>query len=634
MNTLRAGGGEARRPVGAAIARTVGMCLLLSILILMVYGQAGRFDFIRFDDPPYVTENAHVRSGLSWASFLWSFSFEDKARTYWHPLAWLSHMLDVEMFGLNAGLHHLTNIALHLLNSLILFLGLGRLTGSVWRAFMVAVLFAVHPIQVESVAWVASRKNLLSTTFWLLTIVAYVGYVTKPVIKSYLFLLLVFLMGLLSKPMLVTLPLTLLLLDFWPLKRLHFQKGNAGVKEGQSPASPLPDLAKNRQCLIEKLPLFFLSLLVSWLAMGSIKYSGDVVLLEVVPLGLRIQNALVSSVAYIGKLLWPSGLAVFYPFPQVVPPWQTALSFLLLTGITFFAWRGMKHRPYFMVGWLWFLVTLAPVSGIVQVGLWPAMADRWAYVPSIGLLGVFVWGACEVLDRWRTSAGKVAAVAVATVLVGILSVLSYRQVQAWGNGVTLFRQAAERTENNFIAHNNLGAELYREKRFDEALSHYHQAIRINPKYATAYRNIGIDSFSNRKFEDAEEWFAKALFHDPWFADGHHSMAAAKWELGKHKEAIEHYGIALELNPQNILIYNDLGRTLLLIGQPARAIYFLGRALGLDPRDADANHYMGVAYLLVGKSRDAALHFETALALKPEYAEKQRKLKEELALKSR
>ena len=599
------------------MSRRIGIYLLLTALTMAVYCQVRHFGFIGFDDPLYVSDNSHVKTGLSRSGIGWSFSFEDKEKTYWHPLTWLSHMLDVEMYGLNSGAHHWTNVTLHLVNTLLLFAGLARLTGSLWRSAMVAVLFAVHPINVESVAWIAARKNLLSTTFWMLTTWAYVHYAKKPGMARYLALTLVFLLGLLSKPMLVTLPCTLLLLDFWPLRRMRFSSDEFSLDGQHACGLPLPAVRHRWELVMEKIPLLLLSVLASWLAADSMKYTGEVISFELIPLALRIKNALVSLLTYIGKVVWPEHLAVFYPYPEAVSPWHTGLSVLVLIGITVYACLGLRKRPYLIVGWLWFLGTLAPVAGIIQVGLWPALADRWAYVPSIGLFVVIVWGGYACLQRLSGQAAKSAAVAAASVLILSLTFAGHRQAGVWENGVSLFEHAVAHTEGNFVAHNNLGAELYKEERLETAVFHFHEAVRLKPDYFLAHNNIGIDYLYHEKWEDAEAWFAKALAINPRFADGQHKMATAKFKLGKVKEALEHYGRAAELDPQNKTVHNDFGCLLLTIGQPGRAAHFFNNALRLDPDYAEAHHNIGIAYFYLGQSEDAARHFEKALAIKPE-----------------
>jgi Tfp pilus assembly protein PilF len=467
----------------------------------------------------------------------------------------------------------------------------------------------------------------------MLTTSVYIYYTKNPGMARYLILTLVFLLGLLTKPMLVTLPCTLLLLDFWPLKRLRFagqELSQSGLYAGGSSFSPA---RRQWGLVLEKLPLLFLSLLVSYLATDSMKYTGTVIPFEAVPLALRVQNALISYVTYISKISWPAHLAVFYPYPEVLSLWQTGLAVLLLVGVTAYACLGLKKRPFLIVGWLWFLGTLSPVSGIIQVGLWPALADRWAYIPSIGLFIIIVWGVHEFLWQWRSQVSRGGVAAAALVIIISLAMVSHRHVAVWGNGVSLFEHALEHTEGNFVAHNNLGAELYRQERSEKALFHFHEAIRINPNYFFAYNNIGIDYLSREKLEDAETWFAKALAINPRFADGHKKMAATKLKLKKVKEAIEHYSTAMEIDPQDKTVHNDFGCLLMAIGQPGKAVHFFSNALRLDPDYADANHNIGVAYFHLGYGENATQHFAKALAIRPEYAQKQQNLKDGLVSKA-
>jgi Tfp pilus assembly protein PilF len=426
--------------------------------------------------------------------------------------------------------------------------------------------------------------------------------------------------------MLVTLPCTLLLLDFWPLRRLGFAVQE--ISPGGSQAGEFPFSATRRLwgILLEKFPLLLLSFLVSWLASDSMKYTGSVIPFEAVPLALRVQNALVSYVAYSANIFWPAHLAVFYPYPEVLSSWQTGLAALLLIGVTAYACLELRKRPFLIVAWLWFLGTLVPVSGIIQVGLWPALADRWAYVPSIGLFIIIVWGGHEQLGRWSAQAARAGAASVAVVVIILLGMVSYRQAAVWENGISLFEHALGHTEGNFVAHNNLGAELYRQERYEEALFHFHEAVRINPNYFFAYNNIGIDSLKHEHLEEAEKWFAKALAVNPRFADGQKQMAATKFKLRKVKEALDHYSLAVEIDPLDKTVHNDFGCVLMSIGQTDRAVHFFRNALRLDPDYADANHNIGVAYFYMGQGQNANRHFEKALALKPEYARKQQILK--------
>ena len=356
------------------------ICLGLVISILLCYWQVRNYEFINFDDDLYVTDNRNVQAGINRSGIKWAFSFEDKNKTHWHPLSWLSHMTDIQLYGMNPGQHHLTNVIFHIFNTLLLFFVLYRMTGKVWQPAIVAALFGVHPLNVESVAWVAERKNVLSTFFFMLTLLAYALFSEKPNTFRYLLIVIFFIFGLLSKPMLVTLPFVLLLIDIWPLGRIELlQPGN------------------KRWCILgrlilEKIPLFILSGLSTFLGSASLQGLGSYISLQTAPMTLRLSNALVSYVKYMGKMIWPHNLAVFYPFPKIIPIYQTLGAFILLVWVSFMFFAAFKRRPYLTIGWLWFLGTLVPVIGLIQVGLWPALADRWAYLPMIGLLIIATWG--------------------------------------------------------------------------------------------------------------------------------------------------------------------------------------------------------------------------------------------------
>ncbi|MBC2695325.1 MAG: hypothetical protein HF982_08645, partial [Desulfobacteraceae bacterium] len=344
------------------IGYDVLICLFLVIATLAVYWQINYHEFINFDDSLYILQNKQVQKGLTSESISWAFSFTDIA--YWHPLTWLSHMLDCQIYGLIPGMHHRTNLILHIVNSILLFFVFQKMTGALWRSAFVATLFALHPLNVESVAWVAERKNVLSTFFWMLTMLAYVHYTTRPGLYRYLLTLLFLMLGLMAKPMLVTLPFVLLLLDYWPLERLR----------NQSPFN----------LILEKIPFFAFSAVSVYISSLSVKYYGIVVSTELVPMQIRIANALVSYVKYIEKMIWPKNLAIFYPFPDTLPIWQILGAGLFLASISFLVFLNLRKKPYLCMGWLWFLGTLIPVIGLKQAGLWPAMADRWAYVPFVG----------------------------------------------------------------------------------------------------------------------------------------------------------------------------------------------------------------------------------------------------------
>ena len=377
------------------------VCLFLVLTTVGVYGQVSHYDFINYDDDVYVTENRHVQSGLNYEDIVWSFSFANKNSTYWHPLSWISHMLDVQLYGMDAGRHHLTNVLFHIANSIILFLVLHRMTGGLWRSAFVASLFAVHPLNVESVAWIAERKNVLSTFFWMLTLCCYVYYAAKPNFAKYLLLFIVFAFGLLAKPMLITLPFVLLLLDYWPLGRLKikFLSLDRNIAARKSNSSSFRE-SNYWRLIFEKFPLLVASLVAVYLSSLSLQGQAEFKTLDDVAMMLRLENALISYIKYMAKVIWPQNLAIFYPYPEMVPLWQAIGALVILAGLSvFFIWT-LRAKPYLSVGWLWFLGTFIPVSGLLQAGNWPALADRWAYVPIVGLFVMVAWSISNSVKRW------------------------------------------------------------------------------------------------------------------------------------------------------------------------------------------------------------------------------------------
>ena len=428
------------------------ICIFLVISTLAVYWQVKDHEFINYDDNRYITENGHVQVGLTGESIVWAFTTSYASN--WHPMTWLSHMLDYELYSDHPKGHLLTNVFLHITNALLLFMVLFRLTGAIWQSAFVAVLFALHPLNVGSVAWAAERKNVLSTLFWLLTIWVYISYVNKPSIKKYGWVALFLALGLMSKPMLVTLPFVLLLLDYWPLRRWNIQNTNGPIEQTTN-STPLSQL------ILEKIPLLLL-------VIGSItatlivqKMGGAVKSFDVFPLKERFINALVSYLSYLQKMVWPSNLSVFYPHPEAaLPVWKGVLCGMVLVGITILAVKWIRRAPYFAVGWFWYLGTLIPVIGIVQVGA-QAMADRYAYVPLIGIFIILAWGISGLLEKWdqRKKALPIAAGAVILVLI----VVAWVQAGHWKNSITVFKHAINVTENQYpsfaVAYDNLGYAL-------------------------------------------------------------------------------------------------------------------------------------------------------------------------------
>ena len=555
------------------------ICIALSITTIADFWQVGNHEFITFDDNDYVTENRHVQGGITLKGIVWAFS-EPHAHN-WHPLTWLSHMLDCELFGLKPGRHHLVNLFFHVTNSLLFFLIFHRMTKALWQSAFVAGLFALHPLHVESVAWVAERKDVLSTLFWMLTMGAYVYYVERPGYKKYLLVFVFFVLGLMSKPMLVTLPFVFLLLDYWPLKRFQTAKSGIHIAAAtRQPASRAKKRKKSRQqtgkdtiqtkgtiesralwreirpLLKEKVPFFVVTILFCFITF----YAQHRVVkpMELYPLGGRIANALISYVSYIGKMLWPVKLSVFYPYVGVAPlSWQALSAALVLLVPTCLAIRAARRFPYLIVGWFWYLGTLVPVIGLVQVGL-QSMADRYTYVSLIGVFIVIAWGVPELLNRWRYKRFAIASAAVGILFACI--VMTYIQVGYWRNNITLYEHAIKVTSENAWAQNNLGYALTLQGKTREAIAHFQKAISIgNP--ADAHYNLGTILASEGKLDEAIYQFRESIRISPYYAKAHNNLGNALLYQGRLDEAIASYREALHLNPDYTLAQENLKNAL-------------------------------------------------------------------------
>jgi tetratricopeptide (TPR) repeat protein len=539
---------DARRAADAAWAITAG----LGVLVLLVFGQARGFAFVNMDDQAYVYENPMVRNGFTWDGVLSAFASFHAAN--WHPVTWLSHMLDVELFGMNPGSHHLVNIALHALNASLLFWFLRSATGATWRSAVVAALFAVHPLHVESVAWVAERKDVLSTSFLLGALIAYVAYARRPRPATYALVATLFALGLLAKPMLVTLPLALLLLDAWPLGR--WAKGAS--PRGATRVGPAA-------LVLEKLPLLLLSVASSamtWMAQSSARTT---VALSGLDIGARVSNAIVSYFEYLAQAIWPARLAPFYPHPYVVSggiaTWKIAGAALVLAVITAFTIRERERRPYVAFGWLWYLGTLMPVIGLVQVGL-QAHADRYTYVPLIGVFVAAVW---TIADAVKGRPARVVAGVAAAVSVAAYAAVAWAQVASWRDSETLHRHTLAVTERNWQAWVGLGDVLSESGRAEEALAAYDQSLRILPAYAEAWNGAGV----------------------------------ALGRLGQHQRAIDPLERAVRLRPEYSEAWYNLGTALGNLGDHTRAAQCFRRAVAEDPLAVRAWLNLGIASVMIG-----------------------------------
>jgi tetratricopeptide (TPR) repeat protein len=601
------------------------LAVLLALLTLALYWPATGHDFVGYDDGLYVLENAHVTSGLTWENVQWDFEHPEAGN--WHPLTMLSHAADVQLFGVKPWGHHLSSVVLHALNTALVFLLLWSLTGATWRSVLVAALFGWHPLHVESVAWVAERKDVLSGFFGLLALISYTRYARQrsrgegqrpaapgaPAPDSrrsaldYSFTLLFLTLGLLSKPMLVTWPFVMLLLDYWPLGR--FKPGRVwGL-------------------VIEKIPFFVLAVAASVVTFEVQKHTGAVVALQHMPPGARVGNALISYCRYLGKLFWPTNLSVFYPRPGEWPFGEVLLAGGLLLGISWLLFVARRRFPWLLMGWLWFVGTLVPVIGLVQVGD-QSMADRYAYLPSLGVLILVVWGAYELTRRWphQFTALSVAGGAAIVCCVG----LSWEQLGYWQNSETLFRHALAVTEDNHIAHNGLGDVFVKEGQTDEAIRQYQEAIRITPDHAEAHNNLGNALAKKGQTAEAIRQFQEAIRLKPDDALGYCNLGAVLAGEGRTDEAIRQYQEAIRLEPEYADAHSNLGTALAKKGQSDEAIRQYQEAIRLKPDFADAHYNLGNALLDRGQTDEAIRQYQEAIRLKPDHAEAHNNLGNALA----
>jgi protein O-mannosyl-transferase len=563
------------------MARSRTICLLLALITVLAYLPVRHAALIVFDDPVYVG-NSHVEAGLTWAGIKWAFTTWYGSN--WHPLTWLSHMLDATVFGADAGAQHFVNVLIHAANALLLFLLLFRLTKKMWPAAFVAALFAWHPLHVESVAWISERKDVLSTFFGLLALLAYRRYADQSKAQGskskvwYGGALGLFALSLLAKPMHVTLPFLMLLLDVWPLGRLRAFgiAANASATRNTQPGTRNPLSA----LIIEKIPFLAVTLascIVTFLAQRS----EAVVSLDQLPLGLRLANALVSYVEYLGKMFWPAKLAIIYPLPREIPGWQIACAAAVLAIISFLAWRARKRSPYLLIGWLWFLGTLVPVIGILQVG-GQALADRYTYFPLIGVFIAMAYGAADLTTRFRFSTVLV-SVTAALVLAACLSVTEY-QLRFWQNSETLFAHAIAVTKNNAIAHINLGVAFDEDGKKPQALDEYRAAIAIDPNRFQAHNNFANLLAAMGRREEAQREYQAALRLDPEAALAHANFATLLSELGRFDDAMAEYAKAAQLAPEDPRPFYLMGKACLRHAQSAEAVKHFREALQREPRD--------------------------------------------------
>jgi Flp pilus assembly protein TadD len=560
------------------------VALSLAVLTLVVYWQVQYYEFLVWDDYGYIVENPHVRAGLSLENLRWALSGTDVS--YRHPLTWLSHMVDCEIYGLHPRGHHFNGLLFHLFSTVLLFLTLHRLTGKCWRSAFVAVLFSIHPLRIESVAWVSERKDVLGAFFWILTMLMYDWYTRQERMGRYLLVLLSFALGLMAKPMLVTLPFVLLLLDYWPLGRFRFGHSLDAHFSPLTRKHPLGFL------IIEKIPLFFLVAASSLLTLRDAAKVGAVASTEALSLGFRLGHALVSYVKYIIKMVWPSDLSFFYPFPEIPWPfWQVAGCALLLGCFSLLAVFHSKQRPYLIVGWLWFLGTLLPVIGIVQVGA-QAMADRFTYLPHLGLSIALIWGVADWASRWHLHRALLPG--ISCFIIALYAISTHQQLRYWRDGITLFSRALDVTSRNYTAHYQLGNELMRQGRRESAIQHYSEAVKLRPDHFPSHRNLGIALAAQGRFDEAINHYMTALKVQPRHAGILSNTGDAYLRQANFTGAIAFYSQALEVNPSLWAVHTNTGFAFLNKGMAREAVVHLEEALRLNPGDRKARHYLSIA----------------------------------------
>jgi protein O-mannosyl-transferase len=599
--------------------------MFLIIVTCVVYWQVGNHQFVNYDDGKYILENPHVRTGLTRENVVWAFT--STYASNWHPLTWLSHMLDVQLFGLNPGPQHLVNVLFHAFNTALLFLFLLRMTGAFWQSVFVATLFALHPLHVESVAWVAERKDVLSGFFFMVTLLLYSGYVERPGRGRYLATLGAFTLGLMAKPMLVTLPFVLLLLDYWPLGRLTLGQSVTPARRGTAPSALKPSAVR---LLWEKTPFFALSAASSIVTVYAQHKGGAMSSIRAVPISFRIFNALWAYVLYLVKMVWPVNLAVLYPLPPTLTVAQGLFAAAFLGVISFLVVRSAKRHPYLLVGWLWYLGVLVPVIGLVQVGS-QSMADRYTYLPLIGIFIMLAWG-------MRTAAGndrvrRIILSAVATILIITCTALTWLQLGYWKNSITLFSHATETVPDNFIAHEALGLVLAKSGRFDEAVSHYSESLRIWPEYDRALIGMGNVLVRQGRIEEAASFANRALQLKPGSSEAHFLLGFISMQEGRNDEALHHYFAGLRSDPENEGIHHIVGVILGAEGKLDASIEQFNDALRIKPDYADAHYGLGVALLRRGDVDESIKHFTEALRLKPDFAQARLSLDKAMQLKN-
>jgi len=597
------------------------ICAALVTATLAAYEPIRHNGFVSYDDGAYITKNPNVTGGITRESVIWAFTNSHMGN--WHPLTMLSHMLDCEIFGLNPLWHHFINVLFHILNVLLIFWILTATTGAMWPSAFVAAVFALHPLQVESVAWAAERKTVLSGLFWFLTIAVYIWYTRRAGIGRYILLLMVYALCIMTKPVVVTLPLVLLLLDYWPLERIRIRKtplrpkgyaGQAEDRRGQRAGGASQKVSAG-WLIVEKIPLLALSVILSVTTFAAQQNAGAFVPLDTTPLDSRVANMFLSYTKYIGKTIWPSQLVAFYPYPNATFLTMAATIcvplFVLISVISIYVGR---RRKYAATGWLWYVVTLVPMIGLVQVGS-QGIADRYMYVPILGLLIIVAWAVRDFVfnrPRWKIAVSVLAAGALLSAVI-----VTRTQVRYWQNSMSLFEHALKLTKNNPVAEKGYGSALFAEGRFDEAVVHLRNALQTHPGYLAAGNELGKVYLKQGKFNEAVACFNELLKRNKNSAEVYYNLGLASILQKKYEEAIKYFARVLELDPKYPDAHNNMGTALLAAGKNTEAIKHLNEALRISSNDAGLYEKLGNAYVQSGKYEPAIQNWTRALELKPD-----------------
>jgi tetratricopeptide (TPR) repeat protein len=623
------------------------ICLLLAAAIFIVYWQVIGFDFINYDDPDYIINNHPIEHGINFESIKWSFSTIGYT-SYWHPITWISHMLDIQLFGMNPGMHHFTNVIIHILNSILLFVVLEKMTGALWKSAVVAALFALHPLHVESVAWIAERKDVLSTFFWMLTMLSYYWYVQHQTSRRYVIVVLIYILGLLSKPMIVTLPFVLFLMDFWPLKRWGFDEPLHTNTKREGKIHTDGWRLRLSFLIIEKIPFIMLAFISSGVTFYGVKSIGAMSVLKEVQFGTRLSNAITSYVIYLQNMIWPFDLSIFYPYPDFIDPLKVILSIMFLVLITSLALCFMKKLPYLLTGWLWYLGILIPVIGIVQVGI-QSLADRYTYVSLIGIFIALVWGFSDFLNRFRH--GSAIGSIIAAVILSLLMFITWKQISYWKNSEVIFRHATLVTTNNFLAHDKLGEALldrdvigaineYQksieikphylfahyhlgqayalEKKYDEAGFHYRECLKVNPDFYMACNGLGDIMLLNGKDDEAIGYYTKSLQINPYQEIVYNQLGSAYYQKRKIKKAIECFQEALRLKPDYAIVQDNLKTVKIAQSEIESSIAKVKLLLETQQRNPELYTELGDIYRQLGKYDEAIIQYKKAVSIEPKF----------------